>query len=453
MSQRVNRRELKARLTRRQLLYGLGGISVGLPLLSSLSARADAMPAPKRLVLMYTPNGVINDSWWPTNVTSETVFELNKIHQPLTPYRDKVTFVNGINLEVTNEGPGGLHQKGIGGLFTGCKLQAGSQFVDGCGNTAGWADGISVDQAVVKSVAANTLLPSLELGVHALENDVQGRISYSGPGQPLPPINNPLDAFNRLFSMLGAPQGELDALRQNRRSVLDTVQSQFATFSPKLSSDDRQKLDAHLTLVRDLERRMVDLANGRSCAAPSTPPALTPENLDDMPRIADLELDLLAAAFACDLTRVASFQISTSLNHIAYPFLNGNMMEGHGLSHAGPSDTAAHEELVSRQTWHSGRLAYFLSRLASFQDPDGSSVLDNTLIVWGNEISEGNTHSHDDIPFVLVGGGWAFKTGRYVKCQGVPHNNLLVTILNAMGVAATTFGDPKFCTGPLSGLV
>ncbi|HET9930100.1 MAG TPA: DUF1552 domain-containing protein, partial [Polyangiaceae bacterium] len=268
-----------------------------------------------------------------------------------------------------------------------------------------------------------------------------------------PPINNPLDAFNRLFSMLGAPQGELDALRQNRRSVLDTVQSQFATFSPKLSSDDRQKLDAHLTLVRDLERRMVDLANGRSCAAPSTPPALTPENLDDMPRIADLELDLLAAAFACDLTRVASFQISTSLNHIAYPFLNGNMMEGHGLSHAGPSDTAAHDELVSRQTWHSGRLAYFLSRLASFQDPDGSSVLDNTLIVWGNEISEGNTHSHDDIPFVLVGGGWAFKTGRYVKCQGVPHNNLLVTILNAMGVAATTFGDPKFCTGPLSGLV
>lgn len=453
MTERVNRRELKARLSRRQLLYGLGGVSVGLPLLASLSARADGMQAPKRLVLMYTPNGVINDAWWPTNVTSETAFDLNAIHQPLAPYRDKLTFLAGVDLKVTYEGPGGLHQKGIGGLFTGRKLQSGSEFVDGCGQTSGWADGISVDQAVVKIAAANTLLPSLELGVHALENDVQGRISYAGAGQPLPPINNPLDAFTRLFSMLGAAPATLDNLRESRKSVLDTVQSQFAAFSPRLSSDDRHKLDAHLTLVRDLEHRMVNLPSSRACDAPSAPPSLDPQTLDDMPRIADLELDLLAAAFACDLTRVASFQISTSLNRIAYTFLNGNTLEGHSLSHAGPSDTAAHDELVSRQTWHAGRLAHFLGRLAAIQDIDGSSVLDNTLVVWGNEISEGNTHSHDNVPFLLAGGGWSFKTGRYVRCSGVPHNNLLVSILNAMGSTSTTFGDPDFCSGPLTGLV
>jgi hypothetical protein len=453
MSRPVNRPELARRLSRRQLLYGLGGVSVALPLLQSLRAHADEVTAPKRLVLLYTPNGVISDAWWPTNVSSETAFELNAIHQPLAPFRSRLTFVGGVDLTVTNEGPGGLHQKGIGGLFTGRKLQSGSQFVDGCGQTAGWADGISVDQAVVKAVAANTLLPSLELGVRALDNDVQGRISYAGPGQPLPPINDPLDAFNRLFSMLGASSASIAALRQNRRSVLDTVQAQFASFSPRLSSDDRKKLDAHLTLVRDVERRLTDVTSERACSAPSAPPTLDPQNPSDMPLIADLELDMLAAAFACDLTRVASFQISTSLNRIAYPWLNNSTLEGHTLSHAGPSDTEAHDELVSRQTWHAGRLAHLLTRLSEIQEVDGTSVLDNTLVVWGNEVSQGNTHSHANMPFLLVGGGWHFRTGRFVQNQGLPHNNLLVSVLNAMGISASTFGDPAFCTGALSGLV
>lgn len=453
MSRNVNRRELKMRLSRRQLLYGVGGISVALPLLRSLSARADGVTPPRRLVLMYTPNGVISDAWWPTEVTSETAFELNAIHQPLAPFRNRLTFLGGVDLSVTNAGPGGLHQKGIGGLFTGRKLQSGSQFVDGCGQTAGWADGISVDQAVVKAAAANTLLPSLELGVRALDNDVQGRIAYAGPGQPLPPINNPLDAFNRLFSMLGASSATLDALRQNRRSVLDTVQSQFASFSPRLSADDRQKLDAHLTLVRDVERRFTETTTERACSAPSAPPTLDPTNPSDMPLIADLELDMLAAAFACDLTRVASFQISTSLNRIAYPWLNNSTMEGHTLSHAGPSDVEAHDELVSRQTWHAARLAHLLARLAEIPEADGTSVLDNTLILWGNEVSQGNTHSHANMPFLLAGGSWYFRTGRYVQYQGAPHNNLLVSVLNAMGVPATSFGDPEFCSGALSGLV
>ncbi|MGC4088616.1 MAG: DUF1552 domain-containing protein [Polyangiaceae bacterium] len=353
---------------------------------------------------------------------------------------------------VSLQGPGGLHQRGIGGLFTGSMLQTGSQFVDGCGQTAGWADGISIDQALVKALRPNTLLPSLELGVHALDNDVQGRVSYAGPGQPLPPINNPQDVFNRLFSMLGASSSGLEALRASRRSVLDTVQSQFASFSPRLSADDRSKLSAHLELVRDLERRLTEPAAARACESPSAPPTLDPENPSDMPLIADLELDLLASAFACDLTRIASFQISTSLNRLGYPFLNGNDYEGHTLSHAGASDADAKKELVSRQTWHAGRLARLLTRLASLQESDGSSILDNTLVLWGNEVSEGSTHSHQNMPFLMVGGGWAFRTGRYVQYQRAPHNNLLVSVLNAMGLSVASFGSPDFCTGPLSGL-
>jgi hypothetical protein len=171
-----------------------------------------------------------------------------------------------------------------------------------------------------------------------------------------------------------------------------------------------------------------------------------------MPVIADLELDLLAMAFACDITRVASFQISTSLNRIRYPWLDSTG-EGHTLSHSGPSDVAAHGQLVARQTWHAGRLAYFLSRLSDIKEVDGTTALDNTLVVWGNEIALGNTHSHENIPFLLAGGGWHFRPGRFIQYQNASHNDLLVSVSNAMGVAATSFGEPTLCTGPLTGLV
>ena len=154
---------------------------------------------PKRLLLVYTPNGVISDAWWPKNVTSETVFDLNDIHAPLAPFKDRLTFLGGVDLTVTNLGPGGLHQKGIGGLFTGQQLQSGDLFVDGCGQTAGWANGISVDQEAAKTLGVGTPITSLELGVRATENDVQGRIAYAGPGAPLPPMNDPSDVFQRLF--------------------------------------------------------------------------------------------------------------------------------------------------------------------------------------------------------------------------------------------------------------
>jgi hypothetical protein len=452
MSRPINQRELRARLNRRQVLLGLsGGVTLGLPLLRSLRAHADQPAPPKRLVLMYTPNGVIPDGWWPSNVRSETSFDLGPVHQPLAPFRERLTLLAGVDLKVTNAGPGGLHQKGIGGLFTGRQLQAGTVFVDGCGQTAGWADGISVDQEVAKAIGQGTLLPSLELGVRALDNDVQGRISYAGAGQPLPPINNPLEVYNRLFSMLGSSTSAIDALRVSRRSVLDTVQSQFSTLSPQLSGDDRKKLAAHLELVRDVERRLTQSATQASCSVPNRPATLDPSNEADMPQIADLELDMLAAAFACDLTRVASFQISTSLNRIRYPWLN-SLGEGHALSHAGPSDTDAHDQLIARQTWHSGRLAYLLSRLGSIQESDGTTVLDNTLVLWGNEVALGYTHAHENMPFLMAGGRWHFRTGRYITYQGASHNELLVSILNAMGVPATSFGQADLCKGPLGGL-
>jgi len=448
----MNRVRQNSLFSRRHFLRAAGGAAVALPLLSSLRAAAEGEKFPKRLVLMYTPNGVIPDAWWPQNVTSQTSWDLNTIHKGLAPFKDRLLFLNGVDLVVTNAGPGGLHQKGIGGLFTGQQLQDGDLFVDGCGQRAGWANGISIDQEIAKTLAVGTPIKSLELGVRATENDVQGRIAYAGPGAPLPPMNDPSEVFQRLFSGFGQNTDQLAELRARRKSVLDTVQAQFRSVSDRVSSSDRQKLEAHLTLVRDLETRLAISGNGSAaCVAPAVPPALDQTSEDDMPTIGGLHLDMLATAFACDLTRIASFQISTSLNHIRYPWLN-SLGEGHALSHMGPSDNDAHSQLVTRQTWHSQLLANFLTRLS--QIPEGSgSVLDNTLVLWGNEVSEGNTHSHQSIPFLLAGGGWYFRTGRSLQYTNAPHNNLLVSVLNAMGVPATTFGQADLCDGPLSGLV
>ena len=448
----MNRVRKDPRLTRRHFLRAAGGAAVALPLLSSLRAGAAGETYPKRLVLMYTPNGVIPSAWWPTNVTNESSWDLNTIHLPLAPFKERLLFLGGVDLTVTNAGPGGLHQKGIGGLFTGRQLQDGALFVDGCGQRAGWADGISIDQEAAKTLAVGTPITSLELGVRATENDVQGRIAYAGPGAPLPPMNDPSEVFQRLFSGFGQNTDQLAELRARRRSVLDTVQAQFKSISARVSSADQQKLQAHLTLVRDLENRMAATNNGSTaCVAPAVPAKLDPTSEDDMPTIAGLHLDMLATAFACDLTRVASFQISTSLNHIRYPWLN-SMGEGHALSHQGPSDANAYQELVKRQTWHSQMLANFLTRLS--QIPEGSgTVLDNTLLVWGNEVSEGNTHSHQNMPFLLAGGGWYFRTGRSLQYSNASHNGLLVSVLNAMGVQATSFGQADLCDGPLPNLV
>jgi hypothetical protein len=452
-------------LTRRNFLWGLGGSAVALPLLSSLRAGAAGETFPKRLVLMYAPNGEMTDAFWPQNVVDESTFDLNLVHQPLAAYKNRLLLLDGVDLAVTDlqDAPGGLHQKGIGGLYTGQMLQSGDLFVDGCGQRAGWANGISVDQQVAKTIAQGTPFTSLELGVRANAEDVQGRIAYAGPGAALPPMNNPDDVFNRLFSNFQPGGGQVDPMTAQRRSVLDTVQSQFRLLSPRLSVSDQQKVQAHLDLVRDIETRLGTTGNGSSsCQLPVAPPTFTDstddmtvpntvDSEDTMPQIAELQLDLLAAAFACDLTRVATYQISTSLNHIRYPWVN-SLGEGHALSHAGDSDTDAHDQLVRRHTWHNQMLANFLDRLA--QIPEGSgTVLDSTLVVMCSEVSVGNTHSHKRMPLLVVGGGWYFRTGRYLKYTDAPHNNLLVSILNAMGDNSTSFGLPSVCTGPLDNLV
>ncbi|HTQ04480.1 MAG TPA: DUF1552 domain-containing protein [Polyangiaceae bacterium] len=446
---------MKRRIDRRLFLRAATGAAVALPLLPSLRAQGQSSAPIRRFVTFYTPNGQIHSAWWPTASTSQTDFTLNDIHQPLAGHLSRLTLLKNVDLQTAGGGPGGPHQRGIGTLFTGQYLQDGD-FVDGCGSTAGWADGVSVDQVIAAQIGQSTPYPSLELGVRATDNDVQGRIAYSGPGAPLPPLVQPLDVYNRVFKDLVVPDqsGNMpaDPMIAQRKSVLDAVSSQISELETRVSSDDKQKLDAHLTLVRDVERRLAQSAV--SCSKPPVPATMDPTSVTDMPNIATLEIDLLSIAFACDLVRVASFAVSTGFNRIQYPWLN-SMGEGHPLSHEDPSDPDAHSQLVARAQWHAGLIARLYDNLASVNEGD-STVADNTLLMWSTEVSEGNVHSHTNMPIVLMGGGWYFQTGRYIDCvengTNPSHSNLLVTLMNAMGVEQTTFGRPEFCTGPLKAL-
>lgn len=440
------------KLGRRHFLRGTAGALVALPLLDSLQVRAQMAATPRRLVLMYTPNGTIQSAWWPKNVTGPTSFDLNTTLTPLEAHKSRLTILGGVDLSVTGVGPGGPHQRGIGALFTGRELQEG-KFVDGCGANAGWANGVSIDQVVATAVGASVPIKSLELAARCTQADVQARISYAGPGNPLPPMNTPLEVFNRLFANLDVPVNLAAQVIAKRKSVLDTVQEQYGILKKQVSSNDATKLERHLDLVRDLEARLtVSASGGAVCAKPATPSEQDPEGEAEMPEIVRLHFEFLALAFACDLTRVGSVQISNALNRIRYPWL-GSLGSGHTLSHSGDNDVAATQEVVTRHTWHAQMLAHFMDSLGAIAEGEGSA-LDNTLVVWCSEVSKGNLHTLVNMPFLVAGTlGGRVPGGRYMEYGAVPHSQLLLSILHAFDVPDTSFGHPDFAKGDLPGFL
>jgi len=455
----MNRRKL----TRRTFLRGLGGAAIALPMLeATLPGLAHAEPEnasngkfPKRFVVFFHPNGVIPDAWWPTRTGDNPGdFELQGALSPLAPFRDRLVFVTGVHMDSVQAGPGGPHQQGMGGVLTGRPLQEG-EMVGNDGSLAGWGDGISIDQAIAEQVGENTPFKSLQLGVRGDAHGgsrVRTRLSYAGPARPLSPQNDPRQVFEQLFSDFQTDPDAHSDIERKRASVLDAVQGQFEEIEQKVGQRDRRKLRRHLAKVRDLERRLQQTGSG-NCQIPQSPPDQDPDSEKTMPEIMDLQVELATMALACDLTRVVSLQVSNAVNHIRYPWL-GSTGDGHALSHAGPSNTSAHQEWIKRDTWHAEQFASMLERLDNIPEGDGS-MLDNTVLLWVQEISKGNTHSHQNMPFVLAGDvGDQLKTGRVVDYQdGKYHNDLLATLGKAFGLEDETFGDERFSEGPLASLI
>jgi hypothetical protein len=328
-------------------------------------------------------------------------------------------------------------------------------FPGDAGLSCGWADGISVDQEIANHIGTKNKFLSLELGVLVYGATVGARIAYRGPAQPLPPENSPYAAFDRIFSDLSVAPEAATRKTEQRRAVLDKVAADYKRLQGRLGSADREKLAGHLASVEDIASRLDRsvIPTSEACAAPTLTPDIDPDKVASMPEIARLQLDVMAMALACDLTRVASLQFTNSATTKVLSFLGAEITEGHHpMAHNGYADPANRQRLMKISRFYAEQLAYLITKLKSMPEGDGS-VFDSTVIFWTNEHADGN-HLRQNIPYVIAGSaGGHFKTGRFVSQQKqVGHNDLLVSLLQATGVDTETFGDPSYCTGPLTGL-
>jgi hypothetical protein len=315
---------------------------------------------------------------------------------------------------------------------------------------AGWSRGISIDQEIKnflqQSAATRTRFGSLEFGVNVPERaDTWTRMVYSGPNKPLTPVSDPYQMLARLYGRLKN--------QENVRSILDPLQEDLRKVSAVVGVEDRRLLEEHAAFVRELEKELQESsAVVNAPAAPAFEAGI--ESTDDnMPKLSKMQVDLLVNSFAADFARVATLQYSHSAGDATMRWL-GVDARHHDVSHKPDDDAEAQKKLTRISRWYCEQVAYLAKRLADTPEPGGAgSLLDNTLIVWTNELGKGNSHTLENIPFVLVGNGFNFRMGRSLKYPALPHNRLWMSLAHAAGHPIKRFGNADYCgEGVLSGL-
>jgi Protein of unknown function (DUF1552) len=443
----------RTELSRRRLLRGLGTLTVALtsPIWRPATAfgRDAVAPAGKRFVGLFSANGTIPSAFFPAGTASDVPLALGPILAPLEQHKAKLLVLKGVHMTSANvPQPGGPHMKGPGAMLTGGKLLAGS--FQGAGGPAGYADRISVDRLLADRVGTTTPFRSLEFGVRTIGGGPLQVISYRASNQPNTAIDDPWAMYSRIFANSNLSASQLAQLIAERKSVLDFLKDDISRLKGRVASGDRARLDAHLSSIAGIEQQLA--GSTVSCTPMPLPAKVDTHDMANFPKISQLQMDLMLLAQICGLTRVSTLMWANADSWQYFPWIGVNE-EHHGLSHSADSDAVANDKLVKINTWHAGQVAYVLDKLDAVQEVGGGTMLDSTVLLWGNELGVGNNHTYQNIPWVLAGGGGYFKTGRYLQYKDQPHNDLLVSICNAMGLAdVTTFGIPELCTGPLTGL-
>jgi hypothetical protein len=438
-------------------LRGLGA-SIALPSLPSLipagswaaelpaaasAAATIAASAPRRMVFLTIPNGVHQDNWWPTGKGKD--FKLGPTMEPLEPLKDQIQVISGldhINATAGKDGPGD-HARASASLLTGCRAK----------KTAG-ADiylGPSVDQVAAQHVGHLTRFPSLELTCDGVRNSgscdsgyscaYQFNISCRTATNPVPPEPNPRLVFERLFGA-GSPEERGKSLarrRERERSILDFIRDDAQALSAKLSPQDGRKLDEYLTSIREIEQRIARFEQFGDLPNPNVPaPEGVPDQFEGRMQVM---YDMIALAFETDMTRIATLILSHDGSNRSFPDID--ISRGHhDLSHhQGNEDNLRQIAMIDRH--YVSYFAKFLEKLAALKDADGTSVLHNSMIVYAGGNADGNAHSHEDLPVILAGaGGGALTTGRFHEVPSMPMANMLLEMLEHMGVRGIDrFGD------------
>ena len=428
-------------LHRREFLRRLGLSAASLPFLAGLPSLGLAAPARprQRLIVMFSPNGTVPTAYWPDETGAD--FKLKEILSPLEAFKDRMLILRGLSNKVRGDGDG--HMRGMSCLLTGIELFPGN-IQGGSDTPAGWASGISIDQEIKDYFQSReetrTRFGSLEFGVGVTDRaDPWTRMSYAGPNRPVAPISDPYQMYQKLYGQLQD--------KEDLRSVLDSVREDLKKVSKLISAEDRKLLSEHQALVRQMEKEIAEAGRQILRVAPPALEAGIADQNDNVPRLSRMQIDLLVNSFVNDMARVATLQFTKSVGMAKMKWLD--ITDGHHtLSHEPDKNEEAVAKLTKINTWFCGELRYLVDKLARTPEPGApGTMLDHTLIVWTNELGKGNSHTLDNIPFVLVGGGWGFQMGRSLNFQKTAHNRLHLALAHAAGHRIETFGKTALCEG------
>ncbi|MCX7410839.1 MAG: DUF1552 domain-containing protein [Planctomycetales bacterium] len=433
--------------SRRDFLRDLGLSAAALPFVLNLPSLgfANQQARKQRLVIMFSPNGVVPNTFWPEEEGED--FKLKESLSPLEPFKNKLLTLHGVCDKV--RGDGDSHMRGIGCLLTGTELFPGN-IQGGSDTPAGWSSGISIDQEIKNylqvDASRRTRFGSLEFGVMVPDRaDTWTRMSYSGANKPITPIDDPYQMFSKLYGRMKD--------QESLKSILDELQGDLKKVASVVNAQDRQLLEEQTNFVRELEQELkATSTEGLNHTVPELEPGIKEDN-DNMPKLSKLNIDLMVNSFANDFARVVTLQYTNSVGGAKMRWLGVD--EGHHeLSHNPDTDEKSQDKLTRINKWYADQMAYLAQRLSETPEPGGQgSLLDNTLIVWTNELGKGNSHTLDNIPFVLLGNGLDFQMGRSLKYKKTAHNRLLMSLAHGFGHRIERFGNPDFCgDGPLLNL-
>jgi hypothetical protein len=429
----------KKHLSRRTMLRGMG-VSVALPLLDSMvpaqtPLARTAAASKSRLSCIYVPHGATMYKWTPEKEGAG--FEFTETLLPLEKFRDRINVIsNTAHPAASGVGSdaGADHARSAAVYLSGAHPAKDSIRV-----------GTTIDQIAAAQIGQDTPLPSIELSVEEVALSCgsgyacaySNTISWKTPEIPLPMENNPQVIFEKLFGD-GSTNADRAARKQLSRSLLDSVMGQVASLKTDLPAGDRTRLSDYLDDVREIERR-IQKAEQQIPADLTLPeaPVGVPESFDEHFKIM---FDLQVLAFRTEITRVATMMYARDTSGAVYP--QSGVREGfHVASHHSNSRPNMDKfALINR--YHVQMLAYFLDKLKATPDGDGN-LLDHSMVLYGSSMSNGNQHDHDPLPLILAGGAAGqLQGGRHIQNQPhTPMSNLLLSMLDKLGVRADQFGD------------
>lgn len=480
----------RANLERRRFLRAVGASTLTLPFVRGLPSYAAAAEPPRYLILLFSPTGVVRHLWGapgakPTSASTAAVTPIapatfRPSFVPLEPVRDKVIVLDGLANQAAM-GPAlpdaTQHETGMASLWTGVSTGGAP------------ASGPSIDQVIARQLRSQRPFETVELMARSPDDwtarEVKTRMIYSGPGAFKDPYDSPIAARAALFPTTPVTTTGPDRKALIRQKLIGgsvgQLNRELTSLRGRLCTDDRAQLDVLQSSWNELDQQLTAVATAaQRCTPPGAPPAGYVSPSPDFPTSVRLQMDILKLALACDLTRVVSLQLSTATSQVTHTWASaGQTKVHHDYSHEGPTSLSALgpdiysaanaslytslPQLSAIDLWYTQQVAYLATELGKLQSVGGGNLLDQSAIVWGTEVDLGAAHDHDDTPFVVIGGcGGRLKTGNVVrfpmKLDADPatgnvvnraHNDLLVTVAQAMGVSLSTFGDAALCRGPI----